>query len=49
MFNATLADAGLTHSQWTVDDTNKRFTYTGDDTRDFLGSCIVFDDVHKEL
>lgn len=34
--NATLSDAGLTDSDWTVDDTGKQFTYTGSETRTFM-------------
>ena len=33
--NATIADAGFTSANFTVDDTNKRWTYTGTETRIF--------------
>ena len=34
--NATITDAGQTGSEWTVDNTSKRLTYTGTATRKFF-------------
>lgn len=39
--NATIATAGQTGSEWTVDDTNKRLTYTGTATRKFIATLSV--------
>jgi len=39
--NSTIADAGNTGANWTVDNTNKRFTYTGATTLKFDVHCQI--------
>jgi hypothetical protein len=37
--NATVTDSGTSSADWTIDDTNKRLTYTGTATRTFSAVC----------